>query len=197
MLNAKHFTLVKVESYENSTHCIPGIYAMMQCKWYIWTLCHFCTIFTSDLTYSISVLRKRSQHDALSVVGYFPPSLVKLLLTVDRIYFIDTMKRFQIGSWIRDVIESTHDCLRAKRSFASRTFPFPISDDYFTGWYRVLIPDWISKHEARRFHSLTHTQFRQKWKWVFSIINVENQISLLTPKVSLLPMKKRKVFDPP
>lgn len=55
------------------------------------------TVFTSDQTYSISVLRKRSQHNTLSVVGYFSPSLVKLQLTVDRIYFIDTMKRFQIG----------------------------------------------------------------------------------------------------
>lgn len=152
MLNAKHFILVKVTSYENSAHCIPGIYNDLNPVPFLYRL---------YLTYIISVLLERSQHDALSVVGYISPSLVKLQLTVDRIYFIDTMKRFQIGFWIRDVIKSTHDCLRAKRSFASRTFPFPISDDYFTGWYRVLIPDWISKHEARRFrwqhHSLTRS----------------------------------------
>lgn len=149
MLNVKHFTLVKVTSYENSAHCIPCIYN---------DIFEPCTVFTSDLTFSISVQHQRSQHDALSVVGYFSPFLVKLQLTVDRIYFIDTMKRFQIGFWIRDVIKSTHDCLRAKPNFARQTFPFPISDDYFTGWYRVLIPDWISKTKPDVFvGNITHS----------------------------------------
>lgn len=143
VLNAKHFILVKVTCYENSAHCIPGIYND------IFEPCAISVPSLPDIQYFGSA--ERSRHNALSVVGYFSPSLVKLQLTEDRIYFIDTMKRFQIGFWIRDVIKSTHDCLRAKPSFASRTFPFPISDDYFTGWYRVLIPDWISKHEARRF----------------------------------------------
>lgn len=148
VLNAEHFILVKVKPHGNFTiltavHCIPDniIRYLMR---------YFNSVHLL-LTWHIAVPRGRSQHSALSAVGYFFPSPVKLQHTVDRIYFIDTMKRFQIGFWIRDVIKSTHDCLRVQRRLACRAFPFPISDDYFAVRYRVLIPVRILKHEAWRF----------------------------------------------